>query len=180
MPILDAEGIVLRQYSLSEADRIIVLFTKECGILRGIAPGSKKPKSRIGACLEPLNHVRIQYYLKKEGAELAYIRQCETLRSYLGKNPSVRGLYALTYLAEIVHEMSEENNPNQLLFRLFLATLRAAEKLRVRRCLVRYFEIRTLRLRGLLPVDRYCSLCRKAVNDRGLWAPREDGHGRAT
>jgi DNA repair protein RecO (recombination protein O) len=178
MPILDAEAIVLRQYPLSEADRIIVLFTREYGILRGLAPGSKKPKSRIGACLEPLNHVRIQYYIKQEGAELVYIRQCETLRSYLGRSPSVRGLYALTYLAEIVHEMSEENNPNELLFRLFLATLSAAEKLGARSSLLRYFEFWTLRLSGLLPDYGYCSLCGKCVKDVGFWASREDGQGR--
>jgi DNA repair protein RecO (recombination protein O) len=178
MPILDAEGIVLRQYSLSEADRIIVFFTKEHGILRGVAPGSKKLKSRVGACLEPLNHVRIQYYLKKEAAELAYIRQCETLRSYLGRSPSVKGLYALTYVAEIVHEMSDENNPNQLLFRLLLATLGAAEKLGVRSSLLRYFEFWTLRLSGLLPDYGYCSLCAECVTNVGFWASREDGQGR--
>jgi len=177
MPTDDAEALVLRQYTLSEADRIIVLFTKEHGKLRAVAAGAKRPRSRIGACLEPLNHVRLHYYLK-EGADLAHIRQCETLHSYLGKETSVERLYAYTYLAEILQEISQENNPNPLLFRLTLATLAACEELGVRKALLRYFEFWSLRLSGLLPNYDYCSGCGKCVKDDGFFASAEDGLGR--
>jgi DNA repair protein RecO (recombination protein O) len=177
MPTHDAEAVVLRQYTLSEADRIIVLFTREHGKLRAVAPGAKRLKSRIGGCLEPLNHVRIHYYLK-EGADLARIRHCETICSYLGKKSSVERLYAYTYMAEIVQEISQENNQNPLLFRLFLATLNACEKAGVRKALLRYFEFWSLKLSGLLPNYAYCSACGKCVKEDGFYASLEDGQGR--
>ena len=42
MPIHEAEAIVLRQYSLSDSDRIIVFITREYGKVRAAAKGVKK------------------------------------------------------------------------------------------------------------------------------------------
>src|SRR5688572_7772134 len=113
MPILESEAVVLRQYSLAEADRIVVFFTREFGKMRAVAQGAKRTKSRLGGCLEPLNHINLSFYLK-EGADLARIRQCETIHSYLGKQPTLEQVYAFTYMAELVQEVVQDNNPNPI------------------------------------------------------------------
>ena len=102
MPIRESEAIVLRRYPLAESDRIIVFFSREFGKLRAVGHSVRKPKSRLGGCLEPLNHVRLEYYTK-EGAGLAQVRQCEIIHAYLGKNPSLRRVYAFTYFAELLN-----------------------------------------------------------------------------
>ena len=177
MPLLDAEAIVLRHYSLSEADKIIVFLTREFGKLRATAQGVKRPRSRLAGSLEVLNHVRVQAYAK-EGSDLSRIRQVEILHSYLSKDPSLEKLYAFSYLAELVQEFAEEGNPNQLIFRLFLATLNAGERLGVDEALVRYFELWMLRLNGLLPNYDYCSCCGRYVKDEGFFAWIQAGQGR--
>jgi DNA repair protein RecO (recombination protein O) len=177
MPIHEAEAIVLRQYSLSEADRIVVFLTREYGTLRGVARGAKKPRSRMGACLEPLTHVRLQFYAK-EGAELSRIWNCEILHSYLSKKPTLDRMFAFSYLAELTLEMAPENNPNPLLFRLFLAVLDAGERQGIHDWLLRYFEIWALKLNGWLPNYDYCSSCGKCVKNDGFYAWLEDGQGR--
>jgi DNA repair protein RecO (recombination protein O) len=80
MPTQAAEAVVLRQYALGEADRIIVFFTKEFGRLRAVARGARKLKSRFGGSLEPFNQVQLQFFLK-ERAELARIEHCEVLHA---------------------------------------------------------------------------------------------------
>ena len=65
MPVHEAEAIVLRQYSLSDSDRIIVFITREFGKIRAVAKGVKKPKSRFAGALEPLNHIRLEFYAKR-------------------------------------------------------------------------------------------------------------------
>ncbi len=177
MPLREAEAIVLRQYSLSEADRIIVLLTRESGTLRAVAQGAKKPRSRLGGCLEPLNHVRLQFYAK-EGADLARIWHCETIHCYLGKNPTLDRVFGFSYLAELSQELVPENSPNALLFRLFLAVLEAGEKLGASAPLLRYFEIWALRINGWLPNYDYCSNCGTCVKDVGFYAWLEAGQGR--
>jgi len=177
MPVHEAEAVVLRHYSLSEADRIIVFVTREFGKLRATAQGVKRPKSRLAGWLEPLNHIRLQFY-SKEGADLARIRQTEMIHSYLGKTPSLEKVYSFSYFAELIHEFVEENNPNPLVFRLFLAVLNAGERVGTSEALVRYFEIWMLRLSGLLPNYDYCSNCGRYVKDDGFFAWLEAGQGR--
>ncbi len=177
MPVHEAEAIVLRQYSLSEADRIIVFVTREFGKLRATAQGVKRPKSRLAASLEPLNHIHLQFYAK-EGADLARIRQAETIHSYLGRSPSLELIFAFNYFAELIQEFVEEGNPNHLIFRLFVSVLNAGEGAGASENLVRYFEVWMLRLSGLLPNYDYCSNCGRYVNDEGFFAWLQSGEGR--
>ncbi len=177
MSVYEAEAIVLRRYSLSDSDRIIVVITREYGKVRAAAQGVKKPKSRIAGCLEPLNHIRLEFW-SREGRELSRIRQAELIHSYLGKNPDLAHVYAFSYFAEIAHEMVQENQPNHALFRLLLAALDAGERWAVSRALVRYYEIWCLKLNGLFPNYDYCSNCGKCVKDDGFFAWIEAGQAR--
>ncbi len=177
MPIHDAEALVLRQYSFSEADRIVVLLTREFGKVRGVAQGVKKPKSMLGAALEPLNHIRVRFYLR-EGAELCRIRQCELVHSFLGRSPTLEQLYVYTYLAELAQEFVEENQANESFFRLMIAALAAGQKAGAGHALVRYVELWALKLNGLLPNYDRCSSCGRSVADSGFHAWIESGEGR--
>jgi len=176
MPLHDAEAIVLRHYTLAEADRIVVLFTREQGKVRAVGAGARKTNSRLSAALEPLSHLRLQLY-GKEGSELLRIRQCELLHSYLGKDPSPERLCALSYFAEAISEFIQENNPAPLLFRLLLALMDVVEKRGINEALVRYFELWLLKLNGLLPDYRYCSACGRCVKGNGFFASGDSGRG---
>lgn len=48
-------GVVLRTYPLGEADRIVVLLTREHGQVRAVAKGVRRTTSRFGSRLEPFN-----------------------------------------------------------------------------------------------------------------------------
>jgi DNA repair protein RecO (recombination protein O) len=176
MPLHDAEAVVLRHYPLAEADRIVVLFTREQGKVRAVAGGARKTSSRLSAALEPLSHLHLQLY-GKEGSELLRIRQCELLHSYLGKDSSPERLCALSYFAELTLEFIQENNPAPLLFRLLLALMDVVEKRGIHEALVRYFELWLLKLNGLLPDYGYCSACGRCVKGNGFFAAGDSGRG---
>ncbi len=53
------EGIVLRSFRFSEADRVLHLYTHDRGRIGAIAKGVRKTKSRFGARLEPFSHVEL-------------------------------------------------------------------------------------------------------------------------
>jgi len=177
MPVHEAEAIVLRQYSLSDSDRIVVFVTREYGKVRGVAQGVKKPKSRLSGSLEPLNHIHLEFFAK-EGKELSQVRQAELIHPYLGKNLSLNNIYAYSYFAEIAGEIVQDSQPNQAFFRLLLASLQAGEQHPANRALIRYYEIWSLKLSGLLPNYAYCSNCGKCVKDDGFFAWIESGQVR--
>jgi DNA repair protein RecO (recombination protein O) len=177
MPIHEAEAIVLRQYSLSDADRIIVFITREFGKIRGVAQGAKKTKNRFGGTLEPLNHLNMEFF-SREGKDLHQIRRAELICPYLGKNPTLIQVYVFTYFAELANELIQDNQPNPPLFRLLLASLEAGRQNAPNEALVRYFEFWSLKLNGLLPNYAYCSNCGKCVKDDGFFAWIESGQVR--
>jgi DNA repair protein RecO (recombination protein O) len=177
MPSHESEAIVLRHYSLSDSDRIIVFITREFGKMRAAAQGVKKPKNQMAGNLEPLSHIQLDFY-SREGRDLSQLRQVELIHSYLGKNPSLAQIYAFHYFAEIAGELVQDNQPNPQLFRLLLAALNAGEANSINQRLVRYFEIWSLKLNGLLPNYAYCSNCGKCVKDEGFFAWLESGEAR--
>jgi len=164
MPVHNAEAIVLRHYSLSDSDRIIVLFSREFGKIRAVAKGAKKPRNRLSGSLEPLTHIRLVFW-EQEGRELSKIQQTEFIHAYLGKNPDLRKMAAFSYFAELANELVQDNQPNHALFRLFLATLKAGDSRPVSEALIRYYEVWCLKLSGLFPDYAYCSNCGKCVKD---------------
>lgn len=179
MPIHNVEAIVLRQYPLAEADRIIVLFSREHGKIRAVAKGARKPRNRLGGSLEPLNQVRIEYFAR-EGAELGRISRCEIIRSWLGSNPSPERMTLLSYFSEIINEMVQENHANTRLYRLIISVMKAGEVVDISEPLVRYFEFWSLKLNGLMPDFAYCSNCSRCVKDVGFYAWLESGQCRCS
>src|ERR1700744_3443828 len=52
------EGIVLRVWPFHEADLLVSLFTREQGVVRGVARHAMRSRRRFGGALEPMTHVR--------------------------------------------------------------------------------------------------------------------------
>ena len=67
---------MLRTYKLGEADLILVLLTKEHGLVRAVAKGIRKARSRFGARLDRFSRVDVQIY---PGRTLANITDAETV-----------------------------------------------------------------------------------------------------
>ena len=49
--------MVLRQHKLGEADRIVTLLTRDHGLVRAVAKGVRRTRSKFGARLEPFAHI---------------------------------------------------------------------------------------------------------------------------
>ena len=75
------EAFVLRSYKLGEADLILVLLTRSHGVVRAVAKGIRKTKSRFGARLDRFSKVNVQVY---RGRSLGKITDAASLASYAG------------------------------------------------------------------------------------------------
>lgn len=185
MGLVDTEAIVLRTYNLAEADKIVVCLTRGTGLVRAVARGARRLKSRFGAGLEPLTLIALSYY-EKEGRELVSLRQAEILRSYFDLSRDVETVVAFAYMSELVIEFAPPHEPNERLFRMVNACIEAA---RTTPCeidaIVRYFEVWILKLAGFLPDLRSCVDCgRRFGEEEGIFLDAESklrchtcGHG---
>jgi len=165
MPLHDSEAFVLRTFSLKEADKICVFFTRNAGKLRGVAHGARKLRSRFGASLEPFTEVSLTYF-EKENKELVSISGCEIIRSQFVEGISSERMGVMQYLAELVDSFLLDHEPNETVYRLIAAALETMQQMESSELmtLARYFEIWMLKLAGFFPEWRRCGLCVKDLS----------------
>lgn len=151
MPLHTADALVLRTYTLGEADRIVVFLTADRGKKRGVAEHARRARSRFRGALEPLTHVRVAYF-ERERRELVGLNYAEPVTSPLvAASPEALGYSH--YFAELIDEWAAEADPDERLFRLGTATLDALVGGVPVEPLARYFECWLLRLQGVYPAD---------------------------
>src|SRR5687768_5507300 len=156
MPLFESESLVLKTYNLAEADRIVVFFTRDHGIVRGVAKGAKRLKSRFGSTLEPFSTVMLEYY-EKEDRELVGIRRAELIRSSFLEASNPRFLHTFSYIADLLVAFVPPNDANETLYRMVKACIEAgAESSDSLAAMRLYFELWLLRLGGYMPDWKKC------------------------
>ena len=159
MALIETEAIVLRTYNLAEADKIAVCLARNTGLVRAVARGARRLRSRFGAGLEPFTLITLSYY-EKEGRELVSLRQAEILRSFFSLSGDVEAVAALAYVSELVIEFAPPHEPNERLFRMVKACIEAVARTPIERdAIIRYFEVWILKLGGFLADLRLCVDC---------------------
>jgi DNA repair protein RecO (recombination protein O) len=163
MPLFESESLVLRSYNLAEADRIIVFFTRDHGIVRGVAKGAKRLKSRFGSTLEPFSTVNLTFF-QKEDRELVSVQNVELTQSRFREASDPEFLHTYSYLASLLTAMVPPHDPNETTYRMAKACLDADVNGREGLAAVRlYFELWLLRLGGYLPDWTKCGECRRRM-----------------
>jgi DNA repair protein RecO (recombination protein O) len=152
MPARVSEAFVLRTYPFREADLIVSFLARDAGKLRGAARRARRPRSRFGAGLERLSHVRMAYF-QRETRELVTLDACELIWSPFALASDYATGVALDYMAEVSEQLLPPAEPNERFFRLLLTVL---EHLRTTGAAgvwqaVAYFTLWAVKLAGWLP-----------------------------
>lgn len=168
MAIRTAIGYALRSHPLGEADLIVEFFTHERGRIRAVARSARRIKSRFGSAFEPFTCSRMVYF-QRDKDDLGRVSSCEIERSYFEVLAGLDESAAAAYMAELIIGFAPEQDRSPKLFRLIGAVLEAIESGVSVELALRYFEVWTLRLSGLLPDLNTCGQCGRAL-DATIWA----------
>ena len=120
------EGIVLRTYKLGEADRIVVLLTPDKGMVRAVAKGVRKTKSKFGSRLEQTTHIAMQIHIGK--SDLALITQVETLTYFPNIRDDFERLTKANALLEVVDQVALPDERAPEMHTMLLRALQSLEK----------------------------------------------------
>lgn len=168
--------INLKSYSISEADKIIVMYSKEKGIIKGIAKGIKKPASKLGGRMDML--VANKLMLNK-GRNLDTICQAEALNTFFNLRRDMNKLFYAMYCSEIIANFGIENDPNsEEIFNLFYTFLEkmseAKTKEQIMLCVLR-FQLKIMNITGYsLELDN-CVKCMKSPESEEIYFSTEHG-----
>ncbi len=116
-------ALVVRTHDFGEADRIIVLLTRNHGVIRGVAKGVRRSKSRFGSRLQLFVELDVQLY---PGRNLSTISGADTVGYYSsGIIDDFKRYSAASAVLEIASQIaSMEQGPH-----LFDATVDALKRM---------------------------------------------------
>jgi DNA repair protein RecO (recombination protein O) len=174
MPLDQTEAVILKSAACADQDKIITFFSRDKGLLRGVAKGARKFGNRFGSLLEPMTFVQIFYY-EKEAKDLVTVSSCDLIESFFEIQKEPDTAFTLAYFAELIEEFFPTRAREDLLYRLLLATLQALKAGGERAILARYFEVWFLQINGFLPDLKKCRRCRKTISGSSWLTPRRDG-----
>src|SRR5262249_45957269 len=146
-----AQGLVLRTTDWSESSRIATIWTREFGKVRALARGGRRLRSSFESSLDLLTLCSI-VLLRKSSGGLDLLTEAQVIQRFPRLRNDLGALYAGYYVAELLADWTEENDPHPNLFEEAVAALHdfgTAEKavgLRVMR-----FEAVFLREMGYSP-----------------------------
>ena len=126
-----SEAVVLRRSDYSETSLILTLFTRESGLLRGIAKGAKRTRGLFDAGLEPFVRCAV-VHLDRRTEGLAILTEAAVLETFPGLSRSLDRLNAAWFAAELLPALSEQSDPLPRLYDLlleYLKTLADAESI---------------------------------------------------
>ncbi|MGM0471635.1 MAG: DNA repair protein RecO [Bacillota bacterium] len=156
MSLYNSEAIVLRHYELKEADKIVILFTRQRGKVQAVANGARKTKSRLSGSVELFTHSDFLLY---QGKSLATVSQADIINSFGSLRSDLLKMAAASYVAELVNEFTVDEEKNESLFALILATFHLLARGSRTELIVRFFELRLLNLLGYRPQLAGCVDC---------------------
>jgi DNA repair protein RecO (recombination protein O) len=159
-----ATALVLRCTDWSESSRICTLWTREFGKVRALAKGGRRLKSAFESALDLLTVCSI-VLLRKSSGGLDLLTEAQVVKRFQQLTSNLVALYGAYYVAELLADWTEEDDPHPGLFEEALATLDQLGKPdtltgpRLAR-----FEMVLLRELGYSPTLEICAVCAKEVS----------------
>ena len=104
-----AQAINLKSYNLGESDKIMIMYSREQGLIRCVAKGVKKSLSSLGGRMQLLVANNL---LLATGRNLDIVCQAEVIDSFSSiRNDMTKLIYSF-YCAELINNFGMENDQN--------------------------------------------------------------------
>lgn len=164
------DAINLKSYNLSESDKIIVMYSKEKGLIKGVAKGCKKPKSKLGARMDLLVANTLMLY---KGRNLDTICEAKALNTFKNNRSDMDKLFHSMYVSEIVNNFGIEGDPSSgeiynLLYKTLEKIANAKDKKEVLIGVIK-FQLKIMQIAGFGVELDACLCCREQILTENMY-----------
>lgn len=157
------KAICLRTADYSETSQVVCFFTRGVGVVRLIAKGAKRPKSKTGGAIDLLSEGEVVFTMPR-GEALGTLMEFTETHSQSRLRRDAGKLNVALYMIELTGEMLAEADPHPEVFDLLhngLARLGEADA--PGPAVLAFFQWRLLKHVGLLGELRQCVSCGREV-----------------
>lgn len=166
---ITTQAVVLRDYKAQE-NRVLILLTKDEGVLTAFANGAHKTKSKFSGSTELLCYSDFVLFKSRDNY---YVDSSDLISSFYGIRKSIEKLALASYFAELAGELAPKGENAESFLRLFLNCIYFLEKDKYPPLhLKSVFEMRILTMAGYMPDLIACSSCAGDENKTMLFSPK--------
>lgn len=170
------EAINLKSYNLNDADKIIVMYSKDNGLIKGVAKGIKKPKSKLGARMDLLVANTLQLL---KGRSMDTIVQAQTVNHFRKTREDIDKLTLSTYVSEVVMNFGEgsESASAEIYELLYKALNRISDSNEKKDMLIAVikFQLKMLLVMGFCVELDTCLCCGERILDEDMYFSTQMG-----
>ena len=164
------DAINLKSYNLSESDKIMVMYSRDKGLIRGVAKGVKKPKSKLGARMDLLVANKLMLH---KGKNLDTISQAEALNTFNATRRNMDKIFYSMYVSEVVNNFGVEDDPcSAVIFDLLYEALNtisiAEDNIQILNAVLK-FQLKMMRISGFSLELEKCLCCGKPVENKNMY-----------
>lgn len=174
--VYKTDAINLKSYPLKESDKIMVMYSKDKGLIRAVAKGTKKPKSTLGARME--SFIANSVMLSK-GRNMDVVSQAETINSFSDTRKDLDKIFYSMYVTEIVNNFGTENDiSSKEIYDTLYKTLNSISNSKDKRDIllaVMKFQLKIMKISGFLPEFNACLKCGKKIENDGYYSTENCG-----
>jgi len=166
----NVEGIILSRINFGEADRLILIFTKELGKIKVVARGSRKIKSKMACFLEPFT---VGKYHLISGKNNYIMAGAESLWCSVDSASRTDSYEILSYMAEVINMTFEESQEDADFYNIAKTLFEMTGDIKKQGyylALKNIFEIKLLSHLGYMPELRNCSGCKNPLESQDYYA----------
>lgn len=160
MAHISDRAIVLRLTDYSESSQIGWFFTRERGLVRLIAKGTRRStKQRVAVGLDLLELGELNYVPAKGDAALGTLTDWRQLDSHNATRKSLAALYGALYGVELIVAFAEDQDPAPKLWHHLADYFQRLGHDQPPADVIAGFQMKALREMGILPELRLCVEC---------------------
>lgn len=158
------DGLVIKENSVGDNDRVITVLTRDCGVLRAFAVGAKKVKSKKNASTSLLAFSKFTFSGTKDKLR---VEDAVPIEMFFDLRTDILKLSVAQYICELCQSLAPVDDTAEEYLRLVLNTLHFLSKQDANVYLLKSIaELRLMTISGYQPDLVACRECGCFENDK--------------
>lgn len=156
--VLRTDGIVIREQTTGEQDRLVTLLTREKGIIKGFVNGGRNPRNKNVAATGLLCYS--DFSIEKTKRDVYVIKEATAKEVFFSLRENIVALSLAQYFAELTYELApREEDSSEFLSLLLNAVFLVTKAQKDMSIIKAATELRMLCLSGYMPSLVACANC---------------------
>lgn len=157
-------AINLKSYDFGEADKVVLMYSKDKGLIKCMAKGSKKPNGKLCGRMDMFVANNL---LLSKGRSMDTVSQAEIVNSFFRIRQSAEKMFYSMYCAETIKNFGEENDEDskeiyELLYGVFARISECTTEVEILLATIR-FQLKVMSIFGYALEFDVCNLCQKEI-----------------